>query len=168
MTSNPDKMLMRVNPDKFASHPSMPLVDTPNGSFHSTACHNLPFIAENGILPGMEVADSSSGRLRSHFGVFARWDRRNRVTKYRVPGSRTTPLAVLYFPTPEIIRLGGKLTESGMVIVSRPIPFKFVKEIWFCIPDPDDMYAFETIETILQLYNINSSTRWSWTTIPLQ
>ena len=62
---------MRVDSDKFAIHFWMSLVDTLRGSFHSTACHNLQSIVENGILPGREVADSFSLRLRSHFGVFA-------------------------------------------------------------------------------------------------
>ena len=53
MSSDPDKMLMRVDPNKFAVHPSMTLVETLQGSFHSTACHNLQSIVKNGIVPGM-------------------------------------------------------------------------------------------------------------------
>ena len=48
------------------------------------------------------------------------------------------PLAVLYIPTPELLCFGGKKTESGMAIV-----------IWLCVPDPDERYAFETIEKTL-------------------
>ena len=59
------------------------------------------------------------------------------------------PLAVLYIPTYELIRHGGRLTESGMILVSRPIPFKFVRDVWFCVPDPDHLYKFATIQKIL-------------------
>ena len=83
-SNNPDKLHVRIDPDKFAIHPSMSLVDTIKGSFHSTDYHNLRSIVKNGVLPRTDVADSSSGRLHSHFGVFAPRDRHNNITKYRV------------------------------------------------------------------------------------
>ena len=34
---------------------------------------------ENGIVAGTEIEDSASGRLHSHWGVFAPWPDRNQV-----------------------------------------------------------------------------------------
>ena len=61
---------------------------------------------------------------------------------------------VLYIPAIDLIRPGGKLTGSGIVIVSRPIPFKLVREIWFCVRDPNDLYAFGISEKILEDYEL--------------
>ena len=40
------------------------------------------------------------------------------------------------------------------MIVSRPIPFKLVREIWFCVHDLNDLYAFGISEKILEDYEL--------------
>ena len=41
------------------------------------------------------------------------------VTKSRAHGERLLLVAVLYVPTYELVRHGGRSTESGMVLVSQ-------------------------------------------------
>ena len=48
------------------------------------------------------------------------------------------PLAVLYIPSADLIRQGGRITDSGNIIVSRPVRFNLVKEAWFCVPKDND------------------------------
>ena len=82
MSFDPDIGLMRVDPNRFAIHPSMPLVEALRGSFHSTACHNLQWhFAWNG-----SCRQFFGEITQPHFGIFAPWDRRNMATKYRVQG----------------------------------------------------------------------------------
>ena len=132
---NPSQVLMPLDPDKFAIDPSSTLVDTIKGAYHSTEFHILRPIMENAILTGSQVDDSTSGRTHSHFGAFAPWDDRSQVTKYRATGIKYTPLVARYIPTRDLVRVGGKVTNSGIIIVSRSIPFKFVKEKWICVPE---------------------------------
>ena len=41
------------------------------------------------------------------------------------------------------------MTESGIIIANRPIPFRFVREIWLCIPDVTHRRRFAEVEKIL-------------------
>ena len=59
------------------------------------------------------------------------------------------PLAVLYIPSADLIRQGGRITDSGNIIVSRPVPFNLVKESWFCVPKDNDRRGFELVEKIM-------------------
>ena len=59
------------------------------------------------------------------------------------------PLAVLYIPTVDLVRLQGRITDSGNIIVNRPVPFSLVKEVWFCVPKDNDRRGFELIEKIM-------------------
>ena len=60
-----------------------------------------------------------------------------------------TPMVVLYVPIRDLLRQGGKVTESGIVIVSRAVPFRLVKEVCLRIPDVNHRYKFEIVEKIL-------------------
>ncbi|CAE7444742.1 unnamed protein product, partial [Symbiodinium sp. KB8] len=44
---------------------------------------------------------------------------------------------------------GGRLTESGIVIVNRAIPFRRVREAWLGIPDVIHRWKFEEVEKVL-------------------
>ena len=59
------------------------------------------------------------------------------------------PMAVLYIPTVDLIRMQGRITDSGNIIVNRPVPFNLVKEIWFCVPKDNDRRGYELIEKIM-------------------
>ena len=58
-------------------------------------------------------------------------------------------MAVLYIPTVDLIRLQGRITDRGNIIVNRPVPFNLVKEVWFCVPKENDRRGFELIEKIM-------------------
>ena len=49
----------------------------------------------------------------------------------------------------DLIRQGGRITDSGTILVSRPVPFKLVKEAWLLVPSSRDYRSFELIEKIL-------------------
>ena len=56
------------------------------------------------------------------------------------------------FPHPytvDLVRLQGRITDSGNIIVNRPVPFSLVKEVWFCIPKDNDRRGFDHIEQIM-------------------
>ena len=138
---DPAKNLMELDPRKFAISLLLSLVNQIGGAFYATSCRNLLSIVERGILPGTSIQDDQyarcdTGRLHSYYGVFAPWDSRNTTTKQRVSGRGNSgmPLAVLYIPTVDLIRLQGRITDSGNIIVNRPVPFNLVKEVWFCVP----------------------------------
>ena len=141
---------MPIDPTKFATSPSNTLIDIIKGTYHSTNYWNLQSIMEDGILAGKDVVDeSASGRLRSHWGVFAPWDPCNQTTKCRSSANRNTPLVVLYVPIADLVRQGGKITEIGIIVANRPIPFKFVKEVWLCIPGVNSRRRCEEVEKTL-------------------
>ena len=153
---DPEKNLMELDPHKFAISPSLSLVNQIGGAYHATSCRNLLSIVERGILPGTSIQEDQyarydTGRLHSYYGVFAPWDSRNTTTKQRVSGrgNHAMPLAVLYIPTVDLVRLQGRITDSGNIIVNRPVPFSLVKEVWFCIPKDNDRRGFELIEKIM-------------------
>ena len=153
---DPAKNLMELDPRKFAICPPLSLVNQIGGAFHATSCRNLFSIVERGILPGTSVQDDQyarydAGRLHSYYGVFAPWDSRNTTMKQRVSGrgNHGMPLAVLYIPTVDLIRLQGRITDSSNIIVNRPVPFNLVKEVWFCVPKDNDRRGFELIEKIM-------------------
>ena len=128
------------------------------GAYHATSCRHLQSIAERGILPGasigIEVTYGSrheAGRLHSHNGIFPPWDQRNTTTRTRVSGRANwhMPLVVLYVPSTDLIRQGGRITDSGNIIVNRPVPFRLVKEVWFCVPEGDIEGNCEILEKIM-------------------
>ena len=43
----------------------------------------------------------------------------------------------------------GRITDSGNIIVNRPVPIALVKEIWFCIPKDNSARGFDYIEKIM-------------------
>ena len=147
---------MELDPNKFAISPSLSLVNQIGGAYHATSCRNLLSIVERGILPGTSIQDDQyarydTGRLHSYYRVFAPWDSRNTTTKQRVSGrgNHAMPLIVLYIPTVDLVRLQGRITDSGTIIVNRPVPFSNVKEVWFCIPKDNDRRGFELIAKIM-------------------
>ena len=126
----PEKNLMELDPHKFAISPSLSLVNQIGGAYHATSCRNLLPIVERGILPGTSIQDAQytrydTGRLHSYFGVFPPWDPRNITTKQRVSGrgNSAMPLVVLHVPALDLVRLQGRITDSGNIIVNRPVPF---------------------------------------------
>ena len=150
---DPAKNLMELDPHKFAISPPLSLVNQIGGAFHATSCRNLFSVVERGILLGTSIQDDQyarydTGRLHSFYGVFAPWDSRNTTTKQRVSGRGNSgmPMAVLYIPTVDLIRLQGRITDSGNIIVNRPVPFNLVEEVWFCVPKENDRRGFELIE----------------------
>ena len=56
---------------------------------------------------------------------------------------------VLYVSIRDLVRQGGRLTESGIVIVNRAIPFRRVREAWLGIPDVIHRWKFEEVEKVL-------------------
>ena len=153
---DPEKNLMELDPHKFAISPSMSLVNQIGGAYHATSCRNLLPIVERGILPGTSIQEAQyarcdTGRLHSYFGVFPPWDARNISTKQRVSGrgNLAMPLVVLHVPVLDLVRLKGRVTDSGNIIVSRPVPFSLVKEVWFCMPKDTDRKGFDHIEKIM-------------------
>ena len=59
------------------------------------------------------------------------------------------PLVVLYAPSTDLLRQGGRITDSGNIIVNRPVPFRLVKEVWFCVPEGDIEGNCEILEKIM-------------------
>ena len=86
---------VRLDPTKIAYHPTLQVMQDLGGGFHSTSIRNIYGIINDGILPG----GPHGTRLSTHFGVFAPWDPRNLVTRYRIPGDPRMPLLVLYVPS---------------------------------------------------------------------
>ena len=153
---DPEKNLMEIDPRKFAISPSLSLVNQIRGAYHATSCRNLLPIVERGILPGTSIQDAQyarydTGRLHSCFGVFPPWDSRNTTAKQRVSGrgNHAMPMVVLYIPTVDLVRLQGRITDSGNITVNRPVPFSLVKEVWFCTPKDNDRRGFDHIEKIM-------------------
>ena len=147
---------MDLDPRKFAISPSISLVNQIGGAFHATSCRNLLSIVERGILPGAAIEEDygsryEAGRLHIYFGIFAPWDLRNTTTKQRVSGrgKQRMPLTVLCIPSMDLVRQGGRITDSGNISVSRPVPFNLVKEAWFCVPKDNDRRGFELVEKIM-------------------
>ena len=64
-------------------------------------------------------------------------------------GNLAMPLVVLHVPVLDLVRLQGRITDSGNIIVSRPVPFSLVKEVWFCIPKDTDRKTFDHIEKVM-------------------
>ena len=157
----PSNNLLQLDKDRFAISPSMTLLGRLGGAFHATACRNLDSIVTQGVIPGSEDPDGDfdqrrrgrndrGGRLHSYWGVFAPFDQRNATTKTRVhgPEAKHMPLAVLHVASNDLAREGGRVTDSGVIMVGRPVPFAFVKEVWFCVPDPRNTYSFALVEKI--------------------
>ena len=166
-SAHPDseQNLVELDPCRFAISPSRTLMNELGGAYHATSCRHLQSIAERGILPGasIEVTYGSrheAGRLRSYYGyIFPPWDKRNTTTRPRVSGRANwrMPLVVLYVPSTDLIRQGGRITDSGNIIVNRPVPFRLVKEVWFCVPEGAAKSSRRSRVKAL-------SANWFWTT----
>ena len=106
-----------------------------------------------GIKTGSDMIGQrrTSGRLHSYWGVFPLWDSRNRVTRSRSGTDQRTPMVTLYIPIIDLIREGGRVTESGASMCDRTLPFYLVKEMWLCIPGNDQSGGFQEVEKILDL-----------------
>ncbi|CAE7949678.1 unnamed protein product [Symbiodinium sp. KB8] len=100
-------------------------------------------------LAGMEIDPSKFAMSISNWGLFAPWDVRNEVTRMRSSVNTSLPLVVLYVPIIDIVIAGGRITESGIIVCSNPIPFRFVKEAWLCVPNDRHRYRFDLVEKIL-------------------
>ena len=57
--------------------------------------------------------------------------------------NRSKPGAIFYILISDLIRFRDKLIENDMVFISRLISFKIIKEIWFYILDPKDIFYIE-------------------------
>ena len=150
-TMTPELTGMEIDPSKFAMSISNTLASAIQGAFHATECYNLKDIMEGGIKAGRDLMENrhASGRLHSHWGVFAPWDVRNDVSRVRSSVNMSLPLVVLYVPIIDIVRAGGRITESGIIVCSNPIPFRFVKEVWLCVPNDRHRRKFDLTEKIL-------------------
>eukprot|EP00439_Symbiodinium_sp_Y106_P043044 s1558_g5.t1 len=144
-SAHPDseQNLVELDPDRFAISPSRTLMKELGGAYHATSCRHLQSIAERGILPGASIEVTyghEAGRLHSYYGIFPPWDQRNTTTRTRVSGRANwhMPLVVLYV-----------LTDSGNIIVNRPVPFRLVKEVWFCVPEGNSEGKYEILEKIM-------------------
>ena len=136
--------------------PSMSLNQL-GGACHATACRNLFSIMERkayclelNSMTTMTRGTSLEGYTATTVS-FAPWDPRNTATKTRVAGyrNRKMPLAVLYIPSADLVRQGGRITDRGTILASRPVPFKLVKEAWFCVLSSRNSTSLELIEKIL-------------------
>ena len=58
-------------------------------------------------------------------------------------------MVTLYIPIVDLIREGGKVTESGAIMCDRTVPFYMVREMWMCIPGNNQSYGYEEVEKIL-------------------
>ena len=112
---------------------------------HSTSIRNIYGIINDGILPG----GPHGTRLSTHFGVFAPWDPRNLVTRYRIPGDPRMPLLVLYVPSYVLLSYGATLSDNGVYLVSRPIPFEQVRDAWIAVPQRNHAWQFREVRKIL-------------------
>eukprot|EP00439_Symbiodinium_sp_Y106_P046467 s5635_g5.t3 len=63
--------------------------------------------------------------------------------------NKTLPLVVIYVPIIDVIRAGGKVTESGSFLCSNTIHFRFVKEVWLCVPNDRHRSRYDIVEKIL-------------------
>ena len=137
--------MIHLDPTKIAFHPTAQLVNDLGGGFHATSIRNIHGIINDGILPG----GPQGSRLSTHFGVYAPWDPRNRVTKCRVPGEHHMPLLVLYVPSYVLINCGANISDNGVYLISRPIPFEQVRDAWIAIPQRSHRWKFREVRKIL-------------------
>ena len=88
---------------------------------------------------------TTAGRLH----MFPPWDSRNRVTRSRSGTDQRTPMVTLYIPIIDLIREGGRVTESRAIMCDRTVPFYLVKEMWLCLPGNDQSGGYQEVEKIL-------------------
>ena len=139
--------VVKLDPNKIAYHPTIQAMNDLGGGFHSTSIRNIHGIINEGILPGGPYGS----RVSTHFGVFAPWDDRNLVSKCRVAGDPTMPLLVIYVPSYVLLQYGATLTDSGVILVSRAIPFEQVRDAWVAVPQRDHRWKFATVRKILSM-----------------
>ena len=58
-------------------------------------------------------------------------------------------MVTLYIPIIDLIREGGRVTESGAIKCDRTVPFHLVKEMWLGIPGNDQSGSYQEVEKIL-------------------
>ncbi|OLP75894.1 hypothetical protein AK812_SmicGene44242 [Symbiodinium microadriaticum] len=143
--------IMELDPSKFALSAPLTLPGQIQGAYHATEHYNLNTIMNEGIKTGRDMIGQcrTSGRLHSYWGVFPAWDPRNKVTRNRSTTDQRTPLVTLYIPIIDLVRAGGRVTESGAIMCDRTLPFYLVKEMWLCIPGNDQSGGFRQVEKIL-------------------
>ena len=137
--------VIRLDPTKIAYHPTLQVASELGGGFHATSIRNIYSIIDEGILPG----GPHGSRLSTHFGVFAPWDPCNITTRYRVPGDYRMPLLVLYVPSYVLLNYGATLSDNGVYLVSRPIPFEQVRDAWIAVPQQGHRWQFREVRKIL-------------------
>ena len=142
---------MEIDPAKFALSASNSLLKQLQGAYQATEYYNLKPIMGEGFKAGRDLTGNhgSSGRLRSYWGVFPPWGQRNKVTRSRSSVDQWLPMVTLYIPIIDLIRVGGKVSESGVILCSRTVPFHLVKEVWLCLPDTARGRTFDQVEKIL-------------------
>ncbi|CAE7243178.1 unnamed protein product [Symbiodinium sp. KB8] len=155
--------IMELDPSKFALPASLSFWNQLQGAYHATEYYNLQMIMTEGIKAGRDLMGQrgSSGRLRSYWGVFPPWGSMNKVTCSRSGADQRTPMVTLCIPVVDLIRAGGKVTESGVIMCERTIPFLLVKEIWLCIPDLTRRNVYEQVEKILD-YELEDEICTDW------
>ena len=143
--------IMELDPSKFALSASLSFLNQLQGAYHATEYYNLQSIMTEGIKAGRDLMGNhgSSGRLHRYWGMFPPWDQRNRVTRSKSGVDQWLPVVTLYVPIVDLVRAGGKLTKSGVIMCDRPIPFHLVKEVWLGVPDSDRRKIIDQVEKIL-------------------
>ncbi|CAE7452997.1 unnamed protein product, partial [Symbiodinium pilosum] len=68
---------------------------------------------------------------------------------YRIPGDPRMPLLVLYVPSYVLLSYGATLSDNGVYLVSRPIPFEQVRDAWIAVPQPNHAWRFREVRKIL-------------------
>ena len=155
--------IMELDPSWFALSASLSLLNQLQGAYHAIEHYNLQTIMTEGIKTGSVLIGQrrSSGRLHSYCGVFPPWDPRNNVTRSRSGTDQQTPMVTLHIPIVDLIREGGKVTESGVIMCDRTVPFYLVKEMWLCIPGNDRGDGYQEVEKILD-YELEDEICTDW------
>ena len=156
--------IVELDPSKFAAlSASLALLNQLQGAYHATEYYNLQMIMTEGTKTGRDLMGhrGSSGRLHSYWGVFPPWDSRNKVTRSRSGADQRTPMVMLYILVVDLIRAGGNVTGSGVIMCAGTVPFSLVKEIWLCIPDTNRRNVYEQVEKILD-YELEDEICTDW------
>ena len=66
-----------------------------------------------------------------------------------IPGDPRVPLLVLYVPSFVLLSYGATLSDNGVYLVSRPIPFEQVRDAWIAVPQPNHAWRFREVRKIL-------------------
>ena len=88
------------------------------GAYHVTSPQRLGSILRDGLVPG----GLEGKRMMSYFGVFPRWDWRNRSTRTRSPLPGEPFMLIVYVPPSELSRFGAGLLGGGEILVPQTVP----------------------------------------------